>query len=85
MEKPKRGANDNKDSKYLKKAGIKYLALSLPFLLISPILITIGIRILKKSDHYLLLVSGIILSIFTISLVVQGFRKLFKVPFKNEQ
>ena len=78
----KKGAIDDEDSSYLLKSGIKYLAISLPLLFISPILITYGFKAIKKNDNYFMIVLGFFLAIFTITLVVQAFRKILKSLFR---
>ncbi len=77
----KQSTFDNEDSKTSFKVGMKYLAISLPLLFISPILITIGFKALKKSDNYIVLILGCFLAIFTIILVVQAFRIILKSLF----
>ena len=67
----------------LLKTGVKYLAISLPLLFISPIVITIGFKAIKKSDNYIMIVIGLILAFFTIILVVQAFRKILKSLFSR--
>ncbi|NOQ91698.1 MAG: hypothetical protein GQ552_03160 [Flavobacteriaceae bacterium] len=79
----KQSTFDNEDSKALFKVGMKYLAISLPLLFISPILITIGFKALKKSDNYIVLILGCFLAFFTIFLVVQAFRKILKSLFSR--
>ena len=69
------------ESKTSISKGMKYLAIALPLLFISPILITIGFKALKKSDSYLLLILGCALAIFTIVLVTQAFRVILKALF----
>lgn len=67
----------------LLKTGVKYLAISLPLLFISPIVITIGFKAIKKSDNYIMIILGLILAFFTIILVIQAFRKILKSLFKR--
>ncbi|MDH3323072.1 MAG: DUF6095 family protein [Flavobacteriaceae bacterium] len=79
----KQGTFDNEDSKILFKNGIKYLAISLPLLFISPIIITIGFKAINKSNNYVVLILGCILAILTILLVIQAFRKILKSLFNR--
>ncbi|MCK4562256.1 MAG: hypothetical protein KAT78_05065 [Flavobacteriaceae bacterium] len=79
----KQSTFDNEDSKTLFKVGMKYLAISLPLLFISPILITIGFKALKKSDNYIVLILGCFLAFSTIFLVIQAFRKILKSLFSR--
>lgn len=79
----KQSTFDNEDSKILFKNGVKYLTISLPLLFISPILITIGFKVLKKNDSYIVLVLGCLLAFFTIFLVIQAFRKILKSLFNR--
>lgn len=74
---------ENNDSRPLLKTGIKYLAVSLPLLFISPILITIGFKAIKKSDNYFVIIIGCILAVFTILLVIMAFRKILKSLFSR--
>lgn len=63
--------------------GIKYLAIALPLLFISPIIITMGFKAISKDNNYLLLVIGCTLAIFTIALVTQAFRIILKALFSK--
>ncbi len=72
---------ESKKSKSIFQKGIKYLAIALPLLFISPILITIGFKAVSKSDNYLILILGCILAILTIGLVTQAFRIILKALF----
>ena len=74
---------DSSDAKNLFQKGLKYLALALPLLFGSPILITIGFKALKKDDGYLILVLGCILFVFTIAIVTQAFRLILKSLFNR--
>jgi len=79
----KQGTFENEKSKSLFKDGIKYLAISLPLLFISPVLITIGFKALKKSENYFVLILGCLLAFSTIFLMVQAFRKILKSLFNR--
>lgn len=72
---------DSKGSKLTFQRGLKYLAIALPLLFISPILITIGFKALNKSNNYLILILGGILMVITIILVIQAFRIIMKALF----
>ena len=61
--------------------GIKYLAIALPLLFISPILITMGFKAITKDQNYILLIIGCVLAVFTIVLVTQAFRIILKALF----
>ena len=74
----KREVNNIEDTRFLLKTGFKYLAISLPLLFISPVLITIGFKAIKKSNSYFMIIFGCFLAIFTIVLVIQAFRKILK-------
>ncbi|MCK5638449.1 MAG: hypothetical protein KAH67_07035 [Flavobacteriaceae bacterium] len=73
----------NKESKSLFNKGIKYLAIALPLLFISPILITIGFKAINKSNNYIVVIIGCILAIFTIVMVTQAFRLILKSLFNK--
>ena len=68
-------------SKPLFNKGMKYLAIALPLLFISPIVITMGFKAISKDSNYFLLIVGCILAIFTIVLVTQAFRIILKALF----
>jgi len=72
---------ESKKSKSIFQKGLKYLAIALPLLFVSPILITIGFKALSKSNNYLILILGCILAILTIGLVAQAFRIILKALF----
>jgi uncharacterized membrane protein YecN with MAPEG domain len=72
---------NSNESKSIFQRGLKYLAIALPLLFISPILITIGFKALNKSNNYLVLILGIILAIVTVTLVIQAFRIILKALF----
>jgi hypothetical protein len=74
---------DNSDTKKLFQKGLKFLALALPLLFASPVLITIGFKALNKGDGYLILILGCLLAIFTIALVTQAFRLILKALFNR--
>ena len=77
----KEGMLESAPEKPLFNRGIKYLAIALPLLFISPIIITMGFKAISKDNNYLLLVIGCILAIFTIALVTQAFRIILKALF----
>jgi len=79
----KKDINNIEESKSLLKTGFQYLAISLPLLFISPVLITIGFKAIKKSDNYFMIILGCILAFFTIVLVIQAFRKILKYLFRR--
>ena len=70
-------------SRGLLNKGMKYLAIALPLLFISPIIITMGFKTIAKDNNYFLLVIGCILAIFTIALVTQAFRIILKALFSK--
>ena len=70
-------------SKSLLNKGMKYLAIALPLLFISPIVITMGFKAITKDNNYFLLIIGCILAIFTIVLVTQAFRIILKSLFSK--
>ena len=72
---------ENDASKSLFNKGLKYIALALPLLFFSPVLITMGFKALNKSHNYWVLILGCLLTVFTIILVIQGFRVILKALF----
>ena len=71
------------ESKSIFHKGIKYLAIALPLLFISPIVIAIGFKALNKSNNFLVLILGCFLAIITIALVTQAFRIILKALFSK--
>ncbi|MGB5244273.1 MAG: DUF6095 family protein [Lutimonas sp.] len=63
--------------------GFKYLAIALPLLFLSPVIVTMGFKLINKNGSFLLLILGIILTIFTILLVTQGIRIILKALFDH--
>lgn len=63
------------------KKGIKFLALSLPLLFLSPIVITVGFKMISKGAGFWMLVLGCMLALLTIGLVTQAFRLILKSLF----
>jgi len=63
------------------KKGLKYLALSLPLLFFSPIVITVGFKMISKGAGFWMLVLGCLLAVLTIGLVTQAFRLILKSLF----
>ena len=74
---------ENKTTKKLFQKGVKFLALALPLLFISPIVITIGFKAISKGDSYLVLVLGCMLAVVTIVVVTQAFRLILKSLFNK--
>jgi len=70
-------------SKSIFQKGIKYLAIALPLLFISPITITIGFKAINKSNNYFVLIIGCILAVLTIVMVTQAFRLILKSIFNK--
>ncbi len=83
MSKTKRKEKIFKDSqaKSVFQKGMKYLALSLPLLFFSPIVVTIGFKALRKDQSYWLLILGCFLVLLTVVLVSQAFRLILKSLF----
>jgi hypothetical protein len=71
-------------SKPIMSKGLKFLAISLPLLFLSPVLITMGFKLISKGGTFILLALGVLLAIFTILLVTQGIRLILKSLFTNE-
>ena len=58
---------ENKATKKIFQKGLKYLALALPLLFASPVIVTIGFKALNKGGGYLILILGCVLILFTIA------------------
>lgn len=69
------------EAKKVFQKGMKYLALSLPLLFLSPIVVTIGFKMLRREHSYWLLILGCFLVVLTVVLVSQAFRLLLKSLF----
>lgn len=74
---------ENKATKKIFQKGLKYLALALPLLFASPVIVTIGFKALNKGGGYLILILGCVLILFTIALVTQAFRLILKSLFNK--
>jgi len=74
---------ENATSKKTFKNGLKYLAISLPFLFLSPVIVTIGFKALHNDKGYFLLILGCFLMLFTIVMVILAFRLILKSLFNN--
>ncbi len=72
-------ADSQSKSVFLK--GMKYLGISLPLLFASPIVVTIGFKMLRRDHSYWLLLLGCFLTLLTIVLVSQAFRLILKSLF----
>jgi len=74
---------DNEGTKKTFRNGVKFLGLALPLLFASPVVVTIGFKIINKGGSYLVLVLGCLLTLFTIALVTQAFRLILKSLFNK--
>jgi len=74
---------ENASAKKLLKNGFKYLAISLPFLFLSPVIVTIGFKALRNDKGYFLLVLGCFLMLFTVVMVILAFRLILKSLFNK--
>lgn len=85
MSKTKRKERIFKDqgAKSTFQKGMKYLALSLPLLFFSPIVVTIGFKALSKDRSYGLLILGCFLVVLTVVIVSQAFRLILKSLFSR--
>jgi len=64
--------------------AFKYLALSLPFLFIAPIVMTIGFKALKKDGSYLLLLLGVLLALAAMIITAMGVIKVSRYIFDKD-
>jgi len=74
---------ENKPAKDAFKKGLKYLAIALPLLFLSPVIVTIGFKAINNDKGYFLLVLGCFLILFTIFMVIQAFRLILKSLFNQ--
>ncbi|GAB1309532.1 hypothetical protein KH5_22150 [Urechidicola sp. KH5] len=65
-------------------SGIKYLGIALPFMLIGPILLTIGFRAMNDGN-YLFLIIGIVIIIAAIILAFKGVAAILNGFFNSEK
>lgn len=69
------------EAKSVFQKGMKYLAISLPLLFTSPIVVTVGFKAVRRDHSYWVLLLGCFLVILTIVLVSQAFRLILKSLF----
>ena len=69
------------EAKSMFMKGMKYLAISLPLLFASPIVVTIGFKMVRRDQGYWLLLLGCFLVLLTVVLVSQAFRLILKSLF----
>ncbi len=74
---------ENKPAKKAFKKGLTYLAIALPLLFLSPVIVTIGFKAINNDKGYFLLVLGCFLILFTIFMVIQAFRLILKSLFNQ--
>ncbi len=74
---------ENENTKKIFRKGMKYLAIALPLLFASPIVVTIGFKTINKGGSYFILILGCLMILFTIALVTQAFRLLLKSLFNK--
>ena len=74
---------DNAPAKKTFKNGIKYLAIALPLLFLSDVIVTIGFKAIKNDKGYFLLILGCFLIVITIFMVIQAFRLILKSLFNQ--
>jgi len=74
---------DSADTKKIFRKGIKFLAIALPLLFASPIVVTVGFKAINKGGSYFILILGCLLTLFTIALVTQAFRLILKSLFNK--
>jgi hypothetical protein len=74
---------ENAPAKKTFKNGLKYLAIALPLLFLSPVIVTIGFKAINNGKGYFLLVLGCFLILFTIFMVIQAFRLILKSLFNQ--
>ncbi|MDP3314208.1 DUF6095 family protein [Lutibacter sp.] len=65
--------------------GLKYALITLPLLLISPVLITIGLKAIKAQQHYLWITIGCILAIISMYLGYTSIRIILNAFFSKKK
>ncbi len=74
---------ENEETKKIFRNGMKYLAIALPLLFASPVVVTIGFKMISKGGSYLVLILGCLMTVVTITLVIQAFRLILKSLFNK--
>jgi len=74
---------ENEETKKIFRNGMKYLAIALPLLFASPVVVTIGFKMINKGGSYLVLILCCIMTVVTIILVTQAFRLILKSLFNK--
>ncbi|MGI9531276.1 DUF6095 family protein [Lutimonas sp.] len=74
---------ENDETKNVFKNGMKYLAIALPLLFASPIVVTIGFKMINKGNGYFVLILGCLMTLITIIIVTQAFRLILKSLFNK--
>ena len=74
---------ENEETKKIFRNGMKYLAIALPLLFASPVVVTIGFKMINKGGSYLVLILGCLMTVVTIILVTQAFRLILKSLFNK--
>lgn len=74
---------ENSSARKTLKNGFKFLAISLPFLFLSPVIVTIGFKALNNDKGYFLLILGCFLMLFTVIMVILAFRLILKSLFNK--
>jgi len=74
---------ENNETKKIFQKGLKFLALALPLLFASPVIVTIGFKALNRGSGYIVLLLGCVMTLFTIVLVIQAFRLILRSLFNR--
>lgn len=64
--------------------GLKYVLGAFPFLIIGPVLITMGFKAIKLNNNFLLLILGIITAILAVILGFMGIRIILNAFFNSK-
>lgn len=72
------------NKKAILSKAIIFLISAIPLLFIAPIVVTIGFKVLKKDNSYLVLLFGILLSIIAIVVTAIGIVKISRYIFDRD-
>ena len=67
------------------RKGFRFMALSLPFLILGPVVITMGFKAIARSQSYFLLIVGFIFALTAVLFMVAGIRQILNALFDDKK
>ena len=67
------------------RKGFRFMGLSLPFLVLGPVVITMGFKAIAHSQSYFLLILGFVLAITAVLFMVAGIRQILNALFDDKK